>query len=186
MCGRIRCYILRFCIVAHAISRCTPLSALCEALIHPRGGLSTLCEALFPDEPSIEQSETAIFGRSYLRPHRFNASPNADTPILSSNPDARPSQPSQFRVQWMLVARVAQWIEHRSPKAGVDGSNPFSGTKFQTLTAHNYVRVSYIRQRRIGVAPLLVIFYSIVWLVSTSARSGLNLYPEGYDFNEEE
>jgi hypothetical protein len=33
---------------------------------------------------------------------------------------------------------------------------------------------------------LLVVFYSIVWLASTSARSGLNLYPKGYDFNEEE
>jgi hypothetical protein len=75
-------------------SRFTWVSALCEALIRPRGGLSALCEALFRGASSIRRPRTAIFGQRYSGRQGINASHNADRPPqgrvnASHNADSR-------------------------------------------------------------------------------------------------
>ena len=64
-------------------SRFTWVSALCEALIRPRGGLSALCEALFRGASSIRRPRTAIFGQRYSWCQGISASHNADRPQQS-------------------------------------------------------------------------------------------------------
>ncbi len=57
------------------------------------------------------------------------------------------------RVQWSTVARVAQGIEHRSPKAGVVRSNRISGTlPFSPLSKSGetlFWRVDHLHQKNL-------------------------------------